>query len=461
MKIHLCIESTNDSVLFKNFAEKGLKEITHQSYHPETEDILSMWNDLSLLSADTYVLFLKDGDKISIPNRLSEIDPSIDLYLLATDDQKSFPKIHPSPFSLSSFFSGCYNNSNFMIRADSCKKVTPDTSFGRAWLMDVVMSLLYVENVTAKELKISVVSSDSKSVVESVGGGDIQLKIIPSKYGYFLSDMMLMDVVKAKKIYAKKMIRKIKNLQLPAFLLFIKQLKNKKKYGLFFQSKLFKSKYEGNWKNIPIIINNFNRIDYLTQFIASLEKRGVQNIHILDNNSTYPPLLEYYKTTKYKVHYLGENMGYRALWKSKVYDLFKDDYYVYTDPDLVICDRCPNDFMDYFMSLHKKYNGIWKVGFSLAINDLPNCFTKKREVQQWEKQFEEIEIEENVFYAPIDTTFAIYKPFGISDNERSLRVAGDYSMRHLPWYVDSEHQSVEETYYINSCIRKTHWSVFK
>ena len=43
-------------------------------------------------------------------------------------------------------------------------------------------------------------------------------------------------------------------------------------------------------RQIPIIINSFNRLTTLKQLISSLEQRGLTNIYILDNNSTYPPL---------------------------------------------------------------------------------------------------------------------------------------------------------------------------
>lgn len=68
-------------------------------------------------------------------------------------------------------------------------------------------------------------------------------------------------------------------------------------------------------KNIPIIINNRNRLTYMKMLISSLEKRGYNNIYIIDNDSTYPPLLDYYsKECIYPVFYLNKNVGYNALW---------------------------------------------------------------------------------------------------------------------------------------------------
>ena len=98
-------------------------------------------------------------------------------------------------------------------------------------------------------------------------------------------------------------------------------------------------------RDIPIIINNYNQLDYLKLLLNSLEKRGYENIIILDNDSSYPPLLEFYKNTRYRVIPLGHNYGYLALWKSGVYKEFQNSYFVYTDPDLVIDKECPDDFL--------------------------------------------------------------------------------------------------------------------
>lgn len=54
-------------------------------------------------------------------------------------------------------------------------------------------------------------------------------------------------------------------------------------------------------KDIPIIINNFNRVTTLSKLITTLEVRGYKNIYIIDNASTYKPLLKYYEDTPYKV----------------------------------------------------------------------------------------------------------------------------------------------------------------
>ena len=109
-----------------------------------------------------------------------------------------------------------------------------------------------------------------------------------------------------------------------------------------------------NAGDIPVIINNFNRLTTLRSLITSLEERGLHNIHILDNNSTYPPLLEWYRTCPYEVIHLGRNLGFKALWKDKATRRrFCRDYYAYTDSDVVLDDDCPADVMEHLFRLLK------------------------------------------------------------------------------------------------------------
>lgn len=214
--------------------------------------------------------------------------------------------------------------------------------------------------------------------------------------------------------------------------------------------------------SVPIIINNFNRYDKLLKLIDSLEARGYHNIWIIDNGSTYPPLLEWYRHCPYRLILLNENIGHISIFQLGIFRTFCNSYYAYTDSDLEICPECPADFMEKFISLLKKYPKVVKVGFSLRTDDLPDCYANKKEVVEWESQFWRKEVEKGVYDAPIDTTFAVYRPHfvgGIVDfKDKHLRVAPPYSMRHLPWYADSLHPSEEDIYYLSTIKTSTFWS---
>ncbi len=221
------------------------------------------------------------------------------------------------------------------------------------------------------------------------------------------------------------------------------------------------SKYS-DARQIPIIINSFNRLSTLKQLIASLEQRGWTNIYILDNCSTYPPLLEWFKSTKYEVIYLPANLGFKALWRHKPSrKRFCGDYYIYTDADLVLDKDCPADIIDrMFKLLKNNYPYAFKIGPSIRIDDLPDCYNRKREVIEWESQFFLRPVGDGLYRAPIDTTFALYRPrIGLSRRMslESYRMAAPYQIVHLPWYENSDALTDEEQYYKSHCSHATSW----
>ncbi|HTN46282.1 MAG TPA: hypothetical protein VL098_08045 [Flavipsychrobacter sp.] len=213
--------------------------------------------------------------------------------------------------------------------------------------------------------------------------------------------------------------------------------------------------------NIPIIINNFNRLTFLQRLISSLEMRGLTNIHILDNASTYPPLLEFYKKTQYNVIYIGKNVGHLALWKTDIYKRFYRDFYVYTDSDLEIVPECPKDFLHVFLEEMLNNKKIDKIGLGLKIDDLPDHFSNKKDVIEWENQFIREEVNKVFYKANVDTTFALYRPrvkFGANIFRCMYRSKFPYEVRHLPWYLDSQNIQQEDLYYIEHATTTTHWT---
>lgn len=177
---------------------------------------------------------------------------------------------------------------------------------------------------------------------------------------------------------------------------------------------------------------------------------------ILDNNSTYPPLLEYYNRCKFKVIRTGGNYGHLALWKSGVYNRYKWNYFVYTDSDVLPVSECPRDFIEYFKTFLDGQPQLDKIGFGIKIDDLPDTFLLKKKVYDYELRYWTKEVQPNVYDAPVDTTFALYKPFsdlkfGHAHTLAAMRIGFPYLIRHLPWYVDSQNLSDEEVYFLETC----------
>lgn len=211
---------------------------------------------------------------------------------------------------------------------------------------------------------------------------------------------------------------------------------------------------------VPIIINNYNRYTFLLQLISWLEKNNYTNIVILDNDSTYPKLLEYYKSTKHKVIFLKKNVGYKALWQTPVFDEFKNSFYVYTDPDVAPNENCPADVVFKLYLVLEKYNSIEKCGPALDIDNIPDVYDNKKQVIDWEKKHWEEKVEADVYNAPIDTTFALYRPFAMGEAEicKAYRLGGKYTFLHLPWYLNTDNLPEEEMFYKNSINKnQSHW----
>lgn len=223
------------------------------------------------------------------------------------------------------------------------------------------------------------------------------------------------------------------------------------------KSKLVKKRVN-RWQDVPIIINNFNRLTYLKQQVEWLEGVGLQNIHILDNNSNYPPLLEWYRNCKYPIYRLDKNVGHEAFWTTHIYQRFMHDFYVLTDPDVLPTQHTPHDFMPYFLDVLARHPEYTKVGFGLKIDDLPDHFPKKEEVLNWESTLNEKEVQPGLWKSKIDTTFALYRP-GIMFQqwESTLRTSGAMELRHMPWYEDVNKLGDEDAFYYTSCNASSSW----
>ena len=213
----------------------------------------------------------------------------------------------------------------------------------------------------------------------------------------------------------------------------------------------FERREKEGLSGIPVFIISYNRLSCLLKMIDSLERVGISNIHIIDNASTYPPLLEYYEKTPIDVIYVGENLGARVFWKSDIFDKYRNDFYVVTDSDLELVDECPEDLIEFLFRTLKKYPFVRKVGVSLKIDDIPEDSVLGSDVKQWESQFYKAPIKNaNAYYASVDTTLAIYLPDNLAEGIpflRAIRAAWPYQARHLPWYKRPDDISEEDEYY--------------
>jgi hypothetical protein len=199
--------------------------------------------------------------------------------------------------------------------------------------------------------------------------------------------------------------------------------------------------------NIPVFINTRDRLEPLKKLTKWLEEEGMKNIIIIDNQSSYPPLISYLKNSRHKVLWLGQNIGHKAPWDSGAINFYaKNTPYIVTDPD-VIPESASHGAIKHFIQILNKYKEYNKVGFGLRIDNIPDCYELKDKVIQWESKFWEDPVERNLYDALLDTTFALYRPNTPYTIENALRTGGKYVAEHEPWYADSSAPSDEVKYY--------------
>lgn len=220
-----------------------------------------------------------------------------------------------------------------------------------------------------------------------------------------------------------------------------------------------------NPAEVPVFIISYNRLSYLKSMVGWLEIFGLNNIIIVDNNSTYPPLVEYLRTTPYRVERISENMGHLVVWKCGLFDdTLRQQYYIVTDPDVLPDKDCPHDAVLVFYNMLQDFPDITKCGFSLKIDDLPRHFpirdtVREMEIKFWKKPTPDGE----GYFAHIDTTFALYRPGIFPENDtwfEGVRLAPPYVARHMPWYENPVELDEEALFYqSNTKPEASMWSV--
>ena len=247
---------------------------------------------------------------------------------------------------------------------------------------------------------------------------------------------------------------------------FIKTIAFIKHYCMLWFVKLFNTtvrKQLKDYKSIPIIIISYNQLKYLEQLVNFLLDKKYTNIVILDNNSTYPPLLTYFKEieTKVVVYRSTKNEGHLSFWENEeLYKKYTKGYYVITDADIVPNKECPEDFLQTFRQLLDKCYDRTKVGFSLKIDDIPSTNPNKDEIVAWESKYWNSEIISNVYKAPIDTTFALYRPYykyKLKDFTKAWRTGFPVQAIHGGWYVNLKELTEEQLYYMKTANDSASW----
>lgn len=201
---------------------------------------------------------------------------------------------------------------------------------------------------------------------------------------------------------------------------------------------------------IHVLLVNRNLLTTTKNTIDFLRKEERVEIHILDQASTYPPLLEWYKTIPEDIIYC-DNEGPYSCWHPK-YKHFRKNYFIVADTDCMY-DNVPDDWLDVMLHAINQ-PGSPKVGFSLEIEDLPNTDIGKQAYKHESKYWEnKIGLG---WDAHVDTTFALYRA-NMSFSYDAIRLDRPYTIKHAPWYLNVEDVPVEWLYYLEHASGVSTW----
>jgi len=204
-----------------------------------------------------------------------------------------------------------------------------------------------------------------------------------------------------------------------------------------------------NLKTITAIVINRNLLTTLKATVDFLLKEPRVKVVIYDQQSTYPPLLEYYESCPVDVIYANNNRGPTSAWDS-ILDVYRTNYFIITDPDCLY-DDIPEYWLDVMLYTLDTYN-VPKVGFSLRLDDLPET-NFRQEIIDWEKKYY-IYKNEVGWFADVDTTFALYRP-NSPFSYTAIRLEPPYCIKHVPWYLTELND--EWNYYLDNASSVSTW----
>ena len=196
---------------------------------------------------------------------------------------------------------------------------------------------------------------------------------------------------------------------------------------------------------IPVFIIARDRFTSLRNMTESLDKIPEAKVVIVDNASTYPPLLNWYKTCPYEVFRLRTNIGRTSV--NLYIDDYDSDYYVISDPDMDL-EGVPVDMLDFLRNGLENHPDVCKTGLGIRIDDIPEKFPFREKVIKHESRFWMNRRDDQWWNGGIDSTFAMYRRGVECPYDPALRGNYPYVCRHTSWYLDFDNLPDDERYYL-------------
>lgn len=199
--------------------------------------------------------------------------------------------------------------------------------------------------------------------------------------------------------------------------------------------------------NYPVVLTNMNRYTTCKKMVEDLFRLNPSaRITIIDNASTYPPLLDWYEKIKNDVEVVRHqaNYGPWVFLNSGYIHTIKDKWFVYSDADLELNPEMPYNWQEIMQEYSLKYDR--KASLALRISDIPDHYEFKEVIRDHQQVCWVPTDEKDVYLAITDMTFSMD-----CDNKHryeSVRLAGNMEVKHVPWYIDFNNLDEEERYYL-------------
>ena len=222
---------------------------------------------------------------------------------------------------------------------------------------------------------------------------------------------------------------------------------------------------------IPFFIVSHNNAFLVKATVNSIRRFAPYNvITVLDNKSTDADSLcilnELKSLDNVIVRLYNDNTGPWRVIREQEFCNVRTKPFILTDPDLDLT-KLPLNTLEILTKIQHKHNAN-KVGLALDISQVDDIikgtYNHDVTVIQWESQFwtnKIVDHEYELYSAEIDTTFCLYN---YSYPSRSIRVGGDFAVKHLPWhmsFIDSLTANLVARTFYNPTISTTSKLIWK
>lgn len=227
---------------------------------------------------------------------------------------------------------------------------------------------------------------------------------------------------------------------------------------------------------IPVIVISYNNGTYVQNITSQLNQYEITPI-IIDNRSTSEQTKLILSTLEKSgnAHIIRSryNFGHEVGFLQPVYDVLPE-IFCYTDPDLQLNRNLPSNFINTLIDLTEEFN-VYKAGFALSLkgggplrdirvhssHTKPFLYDNHLSIEEFESRYWAFRIVHEsleIYAAPIDTTFAAYRKSNyFGDFHNAIRVAGNFSASHLPWFEELDLLDPEQKTHYRNKNRSSNW----